>query len=189
MNTETKNCLECHSSIEVEARKCTACGAYQDWTRFIFRYTSIITALLGIIPVITIAASLYELAFGEKTADVRATVVRCEERRIEIGIVNVGETPAFVSKVDFSSPDTPPSEIKEGWAVDRTDSDKASTFLVDPAGSAKIVTYQPFIGGNLSRFPKFPEDAQQCKYHITIETQEFDLKTSKQTLKCDCSRS
>jgi hypothetical protein len=149
---------------------------------------SIVTAVLGIIPVITIAVSLYEIAFGEKTADVRSAIVRCDSRRLEIGIANVGEMPAIVSKVGFSSPDTDAALTPETFQIRRTD-EEVATFLVDPAGTAMIVTYQPYIGDTLSRFPKYPGNAESCKYHISIESLEFDLKTSEQTLTCDCSRS
>ncbi|MDH3387002.1 MAG: hypothetical protein OEN02_03780 [Gammaproteobacteria bacterium] len=188
MNPVSTICLECRSDIKAGAKKCTECGAYQDWTRYLFRYTSIVTAVLGIIPVITIAFSLYEIAFGEKIADVRAAIVRCESRRLDIGIVNVGEMPAIVSKVDFSSPNTDTALTPETFRLHRADED-AETFLVDPAGTARIVSYKPYIGGTPSRFPRYPDNAKTCKYHVSIETLEFDLNTSTQTLKCDCSRS
>jgi hypothetical protein len=187
MNSVSTKCRVCRKAIEPGAKKCTECDSYQDWTRHILRYTSVAAAVLGIIPLTTITVSLYEIAFGEKSADVRATLIRCGPQQLDIGIANVGGVPAIVSKVTFRSPDTPPQP--DTLSIRRTGDDTSPTFLLGPAGAAKIVSYQLLIGETPTRFPRFPAGAAACKYRITVESLQFDLQTKTQELTCECSRS
>lgn len=187
MNSLSSKCLVCRKTVEPGAKKCTECDSYQDWTRYIFRYTSVATAILGMIPVVTIAVSLYKIAFSEKSADVRAELVRCNSQQFDIAITNVGEVPAIVSKVTFRSPDTPPQA--NTFTIRRTGIDPSPTFSVDPADAVKIVSYQAFIGETRTRFPQFPKGATTCKYRITVESVQFELNKKSKELICDCSRS
>lgn len=187
MSSGQSKCCVCLKSIEPGAKKCTECGSYQDWTRYIFRYTSLATALLGVIPVITIAASLYQIAFAEKSADIRVALVRCDVQQLDIGITNVGEVPAIISQVSFASPDTPVTGTLP--VIRRMDADQAASFLVDPKDGARVVSYRPYIGNTPTRFPVAPSDGGQCNYHITVESLQFDLTTKHQEVTCACSSS
>ncbi len=187
MNSVSTKCVVCRKTIDPGAKKCTECDSYQDWTRHILRYTTVVAAVLGIIPVATIAISLYEIAFGEKSANVSATLIRCSSDQLDIGFANLGEVPAIVSKVAFRSPDTP--GLPDKPAIRRTGDPPSPAFLVDPASGARIVSYQLFLGEMQTRFPQFPAEAETCNYHITIDTLQFDLKTKSQERTCECSRS
>jgi predicted nucleic acid-binding Zn ribbon protein len=180
------HCVVCHKEIEPGAQKCTECDSYQNWTRYLFRYTGIITAILGIVPVVTIAVSLYEIAFTEKISDVRAVLVRCGPQKLDIGIANVGNAPAIVSNVSFRSPNTTPiGKLK----IRRSGKDASPTFLVDPAAPAQILSYEAYVGETSTRFPQFPEGAAECEYLVTVETLQFDQQTHRRELRCDCPRS
>jgi hypothetical protein len=176
--------------MEPGADKCIECDSFQDWTRYVVRYTSVAAAVLGIIPAFTIAASLYEIAFGSKSADLRAALIRCSSQQIDMAFANLGKAPAIVVEVTFRSPDTKlDTKLEETLEIRRPDEATSPTFFVDPGGSVKLVSYQPFIGGTKTRFPQFPVEASVCRYHISISSIAFSSRKKAQELICDCYRS
>jgi len=102
-HSEEGRCVSCKKPIPLGAEKCTHCGTYQDWRRFVFSWTALIAAILSLAPLGYGAYWLYNHFFPEPVppAQVRARLTACTRTEIALELRNRGGQAASVSRPRF----------------------------------------------------------------------------------------
>jgi hypothetical protein len=96
-STPTKSCRACSLAIPSDARLCSHCGTRQNWTA-IFRISSaVLTALVALISVITLALPYWQ-SYLPKTAKPILINGRLQEKTWLIIVGNKGNIPLVVQK-------------------------------------------------------------------------------------------
>lgn len=90
-------CRECGAAIPPRALKCAECGAYQDARRHIFASSSVLAAVLALLPLWSGAYSAYSIA-NPATAEVRLELAECRRNSVQLYISNTGGTRAVLQR-------------------------------------------------------------------------------------------
>lgn len=92
-NVNEPKCKECLAALPDDAVKCKSCGAYQDWTRYLFRWSTVAGAILTVLPLWGIVIALYGGVPEIKTAN-----LVCGRLSASIDVFNEGDAFATVTK-------------------------------------------------------------------------------------------
>ena len=174
-------CRVCCEPIRLGASKCTHCGSYQNWTRYILRWSTVLASLLAIVPLWNMASSLHQIAFLEKTANIEAALTACEQKNVSVAFANSGVLDGIVTKVQL----TVQQSNKPNKEYDIRSTDLPESFLVSPQKPPVLVRYQAYIDNNVASLPSVSESKEACSYVVGIEW--VDFKGSVQTISKGCS--
>jgi hypothetical protein len=167
-------CRECRNDMPPGARKCTQCSSYQDWRRFVFTWSGLLTATLALLPLWTGAYSLWNLAFLEP-AKLDAAIATCRSDKLLAFVGNKGQVPAMLGEphVEFADGDSwVPFE-----ATFAMDEDK---LVIDP-GEVDVVDLAPPEGGS---YP--PDGLKPCKLKIVFPVLDKDSISNTSEATCTC---
>src|SRR5262249_52769347 len=95
-------CLVCREEIASGAAKCVHCDSYQDWRRFMNLSTPILSLLIALISVLTVAVPVVERVLTRKKALVRLTVTSCGAQRLRMLVYNAGNIPALFERASVT---------------------------------------------------------------------------------------
>ena len=184
MAADTPRCVACREPISNGAELCTKCGSAQNWTRHLLRHAALASATLALVPAFTIAASLYEIAFGRKEAIINAQILNCTAEQIDISLTNTGDTAGVVRNVIFSSSGAQPNDV----TVQRKPPSKAEYF-VSEVGSSAVLSYEPFVGGVKNKFPRGSGNGigEECVYRLTMSYLSVAGSDKVEELSCACA--
>lgn len=187
-------CRVCREPIKSGAAKCIHCGSYQDWTRYLIRWSTILVLLLGIAPLWSIASTL-KTVFS-KTANIEAALTSYETDKITIAFTNSGKLDGIVTEIDFKillndkikktsykvrpanivvSPNKPPVLVK--YSAD---------IVVSPNNPPVLVTYKAYIGNTPTEFISKDHGYTTCDYVMKIKWVDFRHNIKELSLKCTC---
>lgn len=173
-------CCVCREPIRAGATKCTHCGSYQDWSRHLLRWSTLLVSLLGIVPLWGIASSLNKIAFSPKTANVEAVLTSCNKDRITVAFANSGKFDGIVTDVNFAL-------MQDGK---RNESDwelrPNSNVVVRPNEPPVLVTYLAYIGNTETDFISGPQTDKLCSFVVEINWMDFKGSTKKISRECSC---
>ena len=171
-------CVCCMEEISIGALKCLKCGSFQNWTRHVFQWSSLIAAGLAVIPLGGIAISLWKLAIPAD-AELKVSILANTKSEISIAATNAGQKSGLIRKIDLNVIRNPPSQ---DTARD------ARSILTDYFTSIKpndtiVLKLRPSAQG-FEELPSF-QDSKTCQYLLTFELlgSKFPI-----TATCDCPR-
>ena len=95
-------CVVCRELIPVGARKCTHCNSYQDWTNYLTTWSAILAAPIALLPLTSIAISLWKLTSVANFGKIEMELVSCDRSKIKAAYVNSGTRPALVVGHSFA---------------------------------------------------------------------------------------
>jgi hypothetical protein len=101
-------CKVCRKPIPAGAVKCVACGSYQDWRRFLFSWTALISAVVGVLTALValftpIFTPIYQRVFPPQVAPAKVAISfeRCLSDSIVMITRNTGGQTAIVGRPSF----------------------------------------------------------------------------------------
>jgi hypothetical protein len=181
-SAEVKDCCVCGEPIKDSAKKCTQCGSYQDWTRHLLRWSTLLVALLGIAPLWGVANSLHKIAFSQKTANIEAALTSCGREQITVAFSNSGQLDGIVTDVNFS--------LLENGKRTKTFEVRAQNVLSDIVVSPKtppvLTTYKAFSGNTETIFISKPNSHKSCFFVMDLNWIDFKGSTKNITRQCTC---
>lgn len=95
-----KPCNECALPIPVSAKKCSTCGAYQDWRRALPFSTTVLALVVALISVLTAAAPVLKQTFTAPHGRLIVALVSIERNLIKATVSNSGEVPLTVTDAE-----------------------------------------------------------------------------------------
>jgi hypothetical protein len=173
-------CRVCREPIPLGAIKCTLCSSYQDWTRYLLRWSTITVAILALVPLWGSFQSLHQIAFGEKGPHIQAALTTCHHEKITAAYINAGSIDGIVTDISFTLGIDGKDSDTEIRVLAKPDGD----FVVSPSLLAKLVDYQATIGGKKTKFVNPGHGYSNCHFNLTITWSEFSGRT--RTLKRSC---
>lgn len=178
---ESKPCVVCHELIQRGAGICIHCDSVQDWTRHIFRWTGVLTAVLALLPLWTGASALRELAFPHHKSDVRFHPIVCTRERMILAVTNSGDRAGIMT--EFSLVIVVDSrEAKEKFAL----IPQKERRIVRP-GETFTLNLEPRVEGVPAPLPASTGLGKTCEYRIAMQVDAFDLGTYSATVNCPCA--
>ncbi len=172
-------CKVCSEEIKNGAAKCVHCGSYQDWTRYVLRWTTLSVSLLSIMPLWGIAISIYNLS--SKHAEVEAAIISCNHEEIVMAFANSGKIDGIITDAKFELV-YDNTVIKPKYEVHALEDD--SSFVVSPNLAPKLVTYKPYISNTPTVFVSRENNYSSCSIKATIDWVDFKGAKNKFVRKC-----
>jgi hypothetical protein len=175
-------CVICCEPIIVGARKCNKCDSFQDWTRYVFRWSGLIAAIIALLPVWSIAVSLWRLAVPSE-AKIHVSVLKCSRQEIDVAAANVGQRTGVIKSVAFEVVRNPPQSAAER-DIRTLNADGLTP--IKPSDTI-IIKYKPSSEG----FEELPiwQDSKACKYKLKFDVLgSGEIKSADIIEPCDCPR-
>jgi len=179
---EMTSCKVCREPIKVKAIKCTKCYSYQDWTRYLLRWSTLLVSLFALAPLWSISDSLSRLAFSKKAAKIEAALTGCSQNEVRLVFENSGNTSGIITGVSFAL-------LQEGKRItprglDIRGSQGEEDIVVSPNQPPARVSYRASIDNVEASFIPESRARQDCFYLLEIDW--IDLAGSRQQLKREC---
>lgn len=177
----TVRCIICYEPISANAKKCTKCDSYQDWTHHVFRWSGVVTAVVALVPLWSMAWSLWQIAVPHN-ADIHVSALTCDSKEIAVAAANIGQKIGVIKSVDFAVVRNPPADI---YRDSRTLTTDQST-LIKP-NDLITLKYRPSPNGP-EELP-VRQSSSTCKYQLTFTALGLGVATPDQTTAtCDCPK-
>lgn len=176
-------CRVCREPIRAKAVKCIKCGSYQDWTRYVLRWSTFLGSLFVLIQLWSIAGSLSTLAFTEKTARIDAAITSCSQDEVRVAYENSGSISGIVTAVDLSlridgQKTTPDLDIRNSLA--------AEDVLVSPGAQPVRANYRAYIDNTPASFIAESMAERDCAYLLDIHWIDFTGAEQLLSKECRC---
>lgn len=172
-------CLVCRQAISLGAKKCPKCGSFQDWSRHIFRWSGLATAVVALLPMWGIMLSLWRIAMPG-AATIAVSVLSCDRTAITAAIANTGQRTTVVEGVEFKVIRDP------AVAVDVYRDERVLTpedFKPIKAGDMLIAKYRHSDQG--ADLPTRKE-SKSCLFQLTFTATSFEAKPAQSVASCNC---
>lgn len=183
LTQDTKFCIVCGEKIKAQATVCIECNNYQDWSRYIFRWSGMVAAVVGLFPLWTIGFSLYEIAFPS-AADLKISVLACNIKNIDVAVFNDGKQSGLIQRVDFKvlrEPDQPGIyRDNRELVIERN--------VPIKQGDVEILKLLPSKDGS-EELP-IKKESQKCKYKLDFNPSRFSDEYQQEpisSVECDCA--
>ncbi len=151
-SNQPPRCRLCKKPIELGAIKCTECDGYQNWRRY-FDFSSVILSLLvALFSVLTVAVPVIVHVFTSERSDVGISEIARDRDSITLICANRGNKTAIVYLAELLSADGGKWSLKLPEAK-----------LVLHPDDVEVLTLKPSIGDN--EVP-FPEAAEKIEFHL-----------------------
>jgi hypothetical protein len=177
----TVPCVACQEPIRRGASICTHCDSVQNVTRYLFRWSTLVTAAVALLPLWQGAQALRQIANPDHHAQVEFIAMACTRDHVVLAVTNSGDRPGIISAVtlhvfvDGKEPNAP-----------FTLTPPASQRVVEP-GRTLTLELSPTVEGVPTQFPEAPDTQAICEYRISIEVYAFAKGDSSMTLSCPCA--
>ena len=176
-------CRVCREPIKAGAIKCTKCDSYQDWTRHLLRWSTLLVSLLGLAPLWIISSSLSKLAFSNKAAHIEAAVTGCEQDSVRLVFENSGEISGIVTGVTFALLQDGKRSIPD---LDIRSNQGEEDIVISPQQPPVRVVYRPYIDNTPANFIPESRAQQNCFYQLGIDWIDFAGSHQHLTRECRC---
>ena len=180
-NAEKEPCKTCKELIPVGAIKCTKCNSYQDWTRYLLRWTTVIVVLIGLAPLWGAAISLYELAFSKRAPVIEALITACTPKTISLAYINAGSLDGIVTGYNFKLEKNGKLQKKSYVVKPNTQ----ANLVITPEKPPTLVDVKAFIGETPAHFIRANQTPSDFVYHLTVKWSDFS--DAKHELKRSCT--
>ena len=95
-------CRECKKPIPAGAAKCTECGAYQDWRRFLTSWKALVAGGGASIALVVGALTLYDRVYPDAPTPARLDAeLTCNQDLIVVKVTNTGGTTGTIDRPSF----------------------------------------------------------------------------------------
>jgi hypothetical protein len=182
--TPIARCVACKEDIRPGAAICTKCKTPQNWTRYIFNWKDVGSAILALVPLWTGAIALWALAFREPAAELRAAAPVCEQGRVVLALVNDGDSAAVLK--------LPLLKIVRGTQTTMSnvellpDSSVQYPYLLAPKQSSPVAL-RPQVSGLLAPLPTKSKDASDtCTLIVETGFRGFKGREGTAAAQCPC---
>jgi hypothetical protein len=174
-------CVACKEDIRPGATVCTKCKTPQNWTRHIFDWKEVGSAVLALVPLWTGAVALWALAFREPEAKLRTALSACEAQSLSLALVNDGDAYAILSVPEVKL--SRDGQVKPLAIVLKSEQTYPS--LLGPKQGASV-TLRPQVEGLLSPLPTRASEKEACVLVIETRFQGFKSKQDTASAACSC---
>ena len=183
MQTDKIQCKVCKEQIQAGASKCTECGSYQDWTRYLLRWSTLVVAILGLAPLWGIANSLKTIALSSKTADISAVLTSCASDYFNLTLANSGNLAGIVTETNFrlklnGKSHQPSYQVRA--------SDDISDIVISPNQPPVQFKYQAYNRKMPTNFTSESIGYSSCQYALTIKWIDLKQNSNQLSLECEC---
>ncbi len=153
---QTAYCVECRSTINIRALKCSHCGSYQDWRRHFGTTTSSIALIIALVPFITLTVKALLPDYSKTTV----TFLRGGTQGVYFVGTNTGNKISILKGIRVIHP-------KWGEHYLPSEESKKQDFSIKP-GEPITFTFKTNYFGHTSR-DELQEDAYaECKAYADI---------------------
>lgn len=102
--SEMTKCIVCGNDIHLGAKKCTHCGSYQDFRRYMTFSSTVLGLLVALISVTTFAIPVWEKLFWKPEVSVSAKLLEVDNKGFaSISVSNAGNVPFGVESITTGS--------------------------------------------------------------------------------------
>jgi hypothetical protein len=93
-----KKCVMCRKEIPTGARICTECDCYQDWRQYFGLSSTVLSLLVALFSVLTVAVPIIYAALAPKISAVHCNLISWDENtaEVKIAVSNEGARPAVI---------------------------------------------------------------------------------------------
>ena len=172
-------CVACKSQIPVGASVCSECDTWQDWTRYISRWSATLTALLAVAPVWAGAVALYAIAF-KRSADVQVQALSCAGLVVKLAIANDGGSAGNLGRLDHRTA----FGWQYSWQADLARAEGRAS-MVQPE-AAFVLNLEPRVAGVPTALP-VAVSASRCEYRVRTIVRDFKGGTQERIAECPCT--
>ena len=174
------HCRICAKPMPEGASKCTVCGEYQTWSRRLLAGINL-SALVALVPIVTLAYAFLADRLGHHGSDLRATVLECAHDRIRLFATNQGDRAAVMRGAAYRI-STDGSGQMRPLAFGIADDDR----LFEGGANRALMLQAPAQDGIAQ--PLVPHDlaGNDCRIMIEIDTVAFDQTATPLEAVCAC---
>ena len=180
----TAHCVACKEDIRPGAAICTKCKTPQNWTRYIFNWKDLGSAILALIPLWTGAFALWTFVFREPAAELRAVAARCEQQRVVLALVNDGDSAAALNLPALKivrGGQTTPSKVEL-----TPDPSTQYPYLLGPKQSSSV-TLRPQVASLAAPLPTNSQDTPEtCTLKVEVIFRGFKAREGIASAQCPC---
>ena len=176
-NSNMKRCKVCLEPINKGAIKCNNCDSFQNWRRFLDIGSGILSLLVALIAVLTVAVPIFKSALTAKRPDVHFSLIRYESKSIHIMCSNLGNRSGILKEAklrifinDREADETKDSPIFLKW--------EQQDPIIKPNESRLFKFYYEFYGDR-QELKKCSPTITSCQYNISFEIIEPNNKSKK----------
>ncbi len=182
-DSQTTTCRVCQEPIRDKAVKCIKCGSYQDWTRYVLRWSAFLGSLFVLTQLWSIADSLSSLAFTDKAARVEAAITSCRQDEVRVAYENSGELSGIVTGVDYS---LRIDGVESSPDLDVRNRLSDEDVLVSPKAPPVRASYRAYIDNTPASFIAESMAERDCAYLIDIRWIDFSGTEQLLSKECRC---
>jgi hypothetical protein len=180
----SKICAECGKPIPAAARKCTECDTFQDWRRFLFFSSSVLSLLVALCSVLGLSIPAIIASVKDQDAKMHAAIIAHrggflnfegwpkpkKSLIVDLFVTNTGNRPGMIKAIGirFEGESVPDynSVIFEKENEGKKVSVAWTTAIVEP-GKSRVLEVS---------HPTDLQDDRMGKFWLRIEYLRFDLK-------------
>ena len=170
-------CKVCLEPIHKGAIKCIHCDSFQNWRRFLNIGSGILSLLVALIAVLTVAVPIFKSTLTTKKPDVHFSLIKCESKTIHIMCSNLGNRSGILKEAklrtfinDRETDETKDSPIFLKW--------EQQDPIIKPNESKLFKFYYEFYGDR-QELKRCSSTITSCKYRIKFEIIEPNNKSEK----------
>jgi hypothetical protein len=176
-NQDMIKCRVCFEPLHKGAVKCIHCGSFQNWQRFLNIGSGILSLLVALIAVLTVAVPIIKSSLTTKRPDVHFTLIKYEPKTMHIICSNLGNRSGILKQATLRI-------LMNGGETDET---KASPVflkweeqdpIIKPNESRLFKFYYEFYGDRQA-LKKCSPGTTSCQYNIQFEIIEPNNKSRK----------
>jgi hypothetical protein len=150
----SKACTTCGEEIAASARKCTHCGTWQDWRRYLVFSNTILALLVALVSVTAVTGPVIRDLLITKDSHLISSFVGVIDNEAVFTVANSGNRPGSVGEARILVPDIGPRSdprAPSGWWVAGppasrhlrlAPNSREEAFFVN-AGQNKVIKYMP----------------------------------------------
>src|SRR5882724_7238207 len=132
-------CILCREQIPSGAKICTKCDSYQDWRRYFGVSSTVLSLLVALVSVLTVAVPVVRNALTPDRSDVRCSVLEWSAGGVTLVVSNRGVRPAILKNLRLKPVTSTGRETNIIFAADFADP------LLEP-GKFRTVRFHRVIG-------------------------------------------
>ena len=171
---KTTFCRLCRNPIPVEAKFCTECDTYQDWRRYFGVSSTILSLLIALFSVLTVAIPVVRNALTPERSDIHCSLVSWGGPEATVLITNRGIRPAVVRGLRLAPIENKANQPPVSFAGELNDP------ILEP-GKSRIITFHGVIGTVTT---DLVPTKGLCD-HYTLVLDIFPFRREDRTIKCD----
>ena len=166
---EMSRCFLCRKPIPREAKICTECNSYQDWRKYFGVSSTVLSLLVALVSVLTVAVPVIRNALTPDRSDVRCSLLEWNPSGVTLVVSNRGVRPAVLKNLRLKSVTSAHGDTDTVFAADFVDP------LLEP-GKFRTVKFHRMIGSVKADLD--PLAMLQSDYVLILEIFPFASESS-----------